>query len=92
MLLIFNIGYAIWWAAKRDRVPRQKRSDDAPRYLAFAAFIVLLAVTTYLIRIIIPLGRSVLGFPTLSYPLQYLSFFIVATVAVRRNWFWNIPK
>ncbi len=30
MLLIFDIGCAIWWAAKRDRLPRQERSDDAP--------------------------------------------------------------
>jgi len=92
MLLIFNIGYAIWWAAKRDRVPRQKRSDDAPRYQAIAAFIVLLAVTTYLIRIIIPINKFVAGFPTISYLPQYLSFFIIGTAAVRHNWFRNIPK
>jgi uncharacterized iron-regulated membrane protein len=92
MLLFFNIGFAIWWAARRDRVPPRQSRNEPPSYRAIAAFILILAFTSYLIRIIIPLGRSVLGFPTLSYPFQYLSFFIVATVAVRRNWFWNIPK
>ena len=91
-LLIFDIGYVIWWAARGNRVPRQERSDEAPRYRAIAAFILLLAVTTYLIRIIIPINRFVAGFPTISYLPQYLSFFVLGTVAVRHNWFRNIPK
>jgi hypothetical protein len=49
-------------------------------------------VTTYLIRIIIPINRFVASFPTISYPLKYLSFFIIGTVAIRHNWFRNIPK
>ena len=93
MLLFFDIGYTIWWAARRNRVPRRQSSNEPPSYRAIAAFILILALTSYLIRIIIiPLGRSALGFPTLSYLPQYLSFFIVGTVAVRRNWFRNIPK
>ena len=47
MLLIVDIGYAIWWAARRDLVPRQERSADAAGYRAIAAFILLLAVTSY---------------------------------------------
>jgi len=67
MLLIFDIGYAIWWAARRNRVPRQERNDEPPRYRAKAAFILLLALTSYVIRIVIPTGEFVAGFPTLSY-------------------------
>ena len=84
MLPIFDIGYAIWWAwaARRNRVPRQERSDEPPRYRVIVAFILLLALASYLIRIVIPLGEYVAGFPTLSYLPQYLSFFVIGTVAV----------
>ena len=54
-----------------------------PRWLVILA----LALGTYLVRIIIPVGKSVLGFPTLAYLPQYLSFFIAGAVAYRRNWF-----
>jgi glucan biosynthesis protein C len=32
MLLIFDIGFAVWWAARRDRMPRRESSDEPPRY------------------------------------------------------------
>ena len=82
MLLIFDISFAIWWAARRNRMPRQESSNEPPRYRAIAAFILILALTSYLIRIVIPIGEFVAGFPTLSYFPQYLSFFIIGTVAV----------
>ena len=37
------------------------------------------------------MGKTVLDFPTLSYLPQYLSFFIVGTVAYRRDWFRTLP-
>jgi len=92
MLLIFDIGYAIWWTARRARVPQPARSDEPPRYRAIAAFILVLAAASYLIRIVIPITAFVAGFPSLSYLPQYLSFFIIGTVAVRHNWFRNVPK
>ncbi|MGZ4939400.1 MAG: acyltransferase family protein [Halobacteriota archaeon] len=92
MLLFFDIGYAIWWIATRDRMSRQEHNDAPPHYRVIAVFILLLAVTSYLIRIIIPIGEFVAGFPTQSYFPQYLSFFIIGTIAVRHNWFCSIPK
>ena len=38
-----------------------------------------------------PLGKYVLSFPTLAYLPQYLSFFVLGTVAVRRDWLRTIP-
>ncbi|MGA9079191.1 MAG: acyltransferase family protein [Halobacteriota archaeon] len=52
----------------------------------------VLALTSYLIRIVIPIGEFVAGFPTLSYLPQYVSFFIMGIVAVRHNWLRNVPK
>ena len=92
MLLVFDIGFAIWWAARRNRVPRQERSNEPPRYRAIAALVLVLALTSYLIRIVIPINRFVAGFPSISYLPQYLSFFVIGIVAVRHNWFRNIPK
>ncbi|MGD0171004.1 MAG: acyltransferase family protein [Halobacteriota archaeon] len=92
MLLVFDIGFAIWWAARRNRMPRQESSNEPPRYRAIAAFILVLALTSYLIRIVIPIGEFVAGFPTLSYLPQYVSFFIIGIVAVRHNWLRNVPK
>ncbi len=63
-----------------------------PPYRTIAAFILLLALASYLIRIVIPLGTVVAGFPTLSYLPEYLSFFFIGTVAVRHNWFRTVPK
>jgi peptidoglycan/LPS O-acetylase OafA/YrhL len=92
MLLVFDVGFAIWWAARRNRMPRQESSNEPPRYRAIAAFILVLALTSYLIRIVIPIGEFVAGFPTLSYLPQYVSFFIIGIVAVRHNWLRNVPK
>ena len=92
MLLVFDVGFAIWWAARRNRMPRQESNNEPPQYRAIAAFILLLALTSYLIRIVIPIGEFVAGFPTLSYLPQYVSFFIIGIVAVRHNWLRNVPK
>jgi hypothetical protein len=52
---------------------------------------VVLAGVTYLWRMVIPLGRTVAGFPTLAYLPQYLGFFVLGVVAFRRNWFQRLP-
>ncbi|HYC20311.1 MAG TPA: acyltransferase family protein [Candidatus Bathyarchaeia archaeon] len=92
MLLVFDIGYAIWWATRKNRVPLKERDDAPPRYRTIAAFILLLAVASYLIRIVIPLGTVIAYFPTLSYLPEYVSFFLIGLVAVHHNWFWTVPK
>jgi glucan biosynthesis protein C len=97
LLLIFDIGFAIWWVLRQGRSPpREARHEDnvgvPPRWRTIAAFILLLAFTSYLIRIVFPLGRTVAGYPTLSYLPEYISFFIIGIVAVRKNWFLTIPK
>jgi len=86
LLLIFNFGYAAWRWLTRNREPAPAK-ESTPSYLGVSIFILLLAVFTYLLRIILPLGKEFFGFPTLAYLPQYLSLFIVGAVAYRRNWF-----
>ena len=92
MLLIFNFGYAVWRMLTRNRTSASKQASSVPSYLGIGVFILALAGVSYLMRIIIPLGKSVLQFPTLAYLPQYLSFFVIGTVASRKNWFRTLPS
>ena len=91
LLLVFDFGYAAWRALTRNRAPSAAREFSPPSYLGIGIFILALAVASYLMRIVIPMGREVLDFPTLSYLPQYLSFFVLGIVAYRRNWFRTLP-
>lgn len=94
MLLIFDLGYAAWRVARRNRAPWEESNVGPPGYAAVGVFVLGLALVTYLLRIVVPLGASVpvLGFPTPAYLPQYLSFFILGAVASRRNWLRNVPS
>lgn len=95
LLLIFSFGYVIWRNMRRNRTPSSSRESSSeyspPSYLGIGIFILVLALVSYLFRIIIPIGLTILDFPTLAYLPQYLSFFIVGTVAYRRDWFRTVP-
>jgi peptidoglycan/LPS O-acetylase OafA/YrhL len=86
LLLIFSFGYAAWRWLTKNRSSMPKDAYAPPSALGIGLFILGLAVVSYLVRIFIPIGRSVLDFPTLAYLPEYLSFFIVGTIACRRDW------
>jgi peptidoglycan/LPS O-acetylase OafA/YrhL len=92
MLLIFSFGYAAWRMLTRNRTSSSMSRSLLPSYLGIGIFILALALVSYLVRIIIPLGKSVLDFPTLAYLPQYLSFFVLGTVASRHDWFRTLPR
>lgn len=91
LLLVFDFGYAAWRWLTRNRTSSSGSESSPPTYLGLGAFILILALLSYLIRMIIPMGKYVLDFPTLAYLPQYLSFFVLGTVAYRRNWFRTLP-
>jgi glucan biosynthesis protein C len=91
MLLVFDLGYAAVRLAAQRRA-RQPAGDDArPGYRAIGVFILGLALAGYLIRIVLPLGKPLYGFPTLAYFPQYLSFFVLGILGTRRNWLKTVP-
>jgi len=93
MLLIFDFGYAAWRAATRNRASQLAINSAPPGYLAIGIFVLVLALASYLVRIVVPLGKFVLDvFPTLAYLPQYLSFFVLGIIASRSNWFRTIPN
>ena len=97
MLLIFSLAYAAWRRLTANRLSNSMSSAPLPGYLRIGLFILILALASYLMRLIVPLGKSVnlfadfLGFPTLSYLPQYLSFFVLGTIAARHDWFRALP-
>jgi peptidoglycan/LPS O-acetylase OafA/YrhL len=91
LLLIFSLGYVVWRNLTKNRPSSLTGESSPPSYLGIGIFILGLALVSYLFRIIIPLGKTVLDFPTLAYLPQYASFFIVGIVACRRNWFRTVP-
>jgi fucose 4-O-acetylase-like acetyltransferase len=93
MLLIFDILYVAWrWLAGR-RTSAVERKLQFPGFGVLAAFAVALAVVSFALRVAVPLGLTVpvLGFPTLAYLPQYASFFVIGTLAARRDWFRLLP-
>jgi len=92
MLLIFDFGYAACRMLTRNRTSYSMSKSSLPSYLLIGIFILALALASYLVRIVVPMGKDVLGFPTLSYLSQYLSLFVLGTVASRHNWFRTLPS
>ncbi|HLZ57303.1 MAG TPA: acyltransferase family protein [Ktedonosporobacter sp.] len=93
MLLYFCLGYVIWRRMLRTQAPSPERVDPPPSYLAVGLFILALALVSYVMRIVVPFGLfiPILGFPTLCYLPQYMSFFILGALAFRRDWLQTIP-
>ncbi len=91
MLLIFSFGYAGWRMLTKNRTSTSKHESSVPSYLKIGIFILALALVSYLVRIYIPLGKSIFGFPTLAYLPQYISFFVIGTIAYRRDWLRTLP-
>ncbi|MFC2053419.1 acyltransferase family protein, partial [Chloroflexota bacterium] len=92
LLLIFNFGYAAWRMLTKNRTSSSMSKSSPPSYQGIGIFILALALVSYLVRIIVPMGKDVLDFPTLSYLPQYLSFFVLGTIVYRRNWFRTLPS
>jgi glucan biosynthesis protein C len=90
VLLILALGYVVWRWLKRAPA---LTTEHPPRYLTIGLFTLALALTSYLLRMVMPMGMSIpiLGLPTPAYLPQYLSFFILGAIAFRRNWFQTIP-
>lgn len=92
MLLIFSFGYVVWRRLTGNRTPDSASVSSVPGYLGIGLFILVLAGVSYLMRIVIPMGKTVLGFPTLAYLPQYLSFFVLGAIASRHDWLRRLSR
>jgi len=94
MLLVFEFSYVAWRIATKNRAahPATTTNPIKPTYHTIAVFILVVALASYLVRIVVPLSRYVLGFPTLAYLPQYISFFIIGIMAFQSNWLQTIQN
>ena len=91
MLLIFEFGY-VFWRVVTARIHRGKSEElPFPSNRKIGTFILALALSAYLWRIVSPINAEVLGFPSLFDLPQYLGLFIVGLGAARGGWLEKMP-
>jgi glucan biosynthesis protein C len=88
-LLFFNGVYAAWRVVIGPAA-RPARVKSFPRSAEIAAFIGVIAVCTFLVRISWPVGTSFYNMQ-FCYFSQYVAFFIAGTLAYRRSWLSALP-
>jgi surface polysaccharide O-acyltransferase-like enzyme len=86
-LLIFSVFYALWWAVTKPAAAKVSYEGLAPGNLAIALYALALGLITFVVRIWLPVGWyfAPLGLQFPHFP-QYISLFILGTVAYRRGW------
>jgi len=94
MLLVFDFGYVGYRVAfaKGNTAIQQTRSTPFPKCRTIAGYILLLALTSWLVRTVVPIATYVVFFPTLGYLPEYVSFFIIGTMASRNDWFREVSS
>jgi len=97
-LLVYAVAYAAWRLAwRRPAIPGAvQKGGEAPGDLAILGYAAALTLVTLLVRIWSPIDRWVLmlGFIQTepAHLPQYLSLFVLGTVAMQRGWLQAIPK
>lgn len=83
-LLFFCLVYACWRALLKPTAS-SIRPTPFPHGVIVAALIVLIALSTFLVRVPWPMGTSFYNMQFCYFP-QYVAFFIAGTLAYRHSW------
>jgi len=87
-LLFFALMYLLWRQLAKPSDVSDQGEGDAPSNVAIALFALALGVTTFIVRIFLPIGYQV---PLLNIQpphfVQYIALYIIGIIAYRRNWF-----
>ncbi len=97
-LLFYAAGYALWRLVSRSPATHgpARTKADAPGDLAILGYAISLTVATLLVRTRFPIDDwltvpgFIMGEP--AHLPQYLSLFVLGTIAVRRGWFQAMPR
>ena len=87
-LLFFSCCYAVW---RSLRAARPVRPQSFPPMAIVGAFITLIALSTFFVRIPWPNGTSFYNMQ-FCYFSQYIFFFIAGTFAYRHSWLSTLTK
>lgn len=88
-LLIFSATYAVS-RQFRHVTENSQEERELPGHLAVAALALLISAFAFSIRLIQPIGTSIMNMQ-LGYFTQYIILFIIGTIAYRKNWLVRIP-
>jgi hypothetical protein len=92
MLFVLDLAYLAWRRITKNRSgPPPQENRPKLTFPKIAIFALALAAASYLFRIVMPYGMSLLEFPSLDYLPQYLGFFMIGILAYKRDWFRSIP-
>jgi surface polysaccharide O-acyltransferase-like enzyme len=91
-LLLYAVAYTLWRQLYREHHPA---SLAACSHRQILAYLLSLAVVTFIVRIDYPIDQwaNVFGFLSaeIAHSPQYASLFILGTVACRRHWLSHMP-
>lgn len=93
-LLLFSLVYACWRRFVQPQPPQIDAEQPVPGLGAIFFFVLGLAISTFLLRIWVPMGMyiPVIGFPSASHLPQYSALFVVGIMAARRNWLMRFSR
>ena len=89
-LLVFSIVYGLIRRSGRSE-PRISPGDDRASSLWLAGFVIVMAASTFLVRIGIDEGASVLNVHPGDFP-QYVLMFAAGALGCRGNWMSGLPE
>ena len=86
-LLIFSVVYALWWGLAKPPAHKVRSEGVAPGNMAIAIYALAVGLITFVVRIWLPVGWWFvpLNFQFPHFP-QYISLFMLGTIAYRRGW------
>jgi peptidoglycan/LPS O-acetylase OafA/YrhL len=94
-LLAYSACYAILWALWKGLRNRNQKVGKTPGHLTIAAFVVMLAIATLIVRIWYPRDRWIafLGFiqTMVADVPRDLGFFLIGLAAYHNDWFRKFP-
>jgi fucose 4-O-acetylase-like acetyltransferase len=90
-LLIFSAAYATFRLLTSSRVSRPGPQAEPPGHLAVAGLILIISAGAFAIRLIQPIGTSILNMQICFFS-SYIALFIVGIMARRNGWLLRIPS
>jgi len=90
-LLGFSALLAGWRAVQKPLRSGERPRTEAPGTVELIAFGVLLVISTFLVRLVQPIGTNVLNFQLCFFP-QYVAGFIAGVVAGRNGWLVSLAR
>jgi peptidoglycan/LPS O-acetylase OafA/YrhL len=91
-LLLFCSVYALVCTLAHYRPLKIEAEKGAPGNLAIFIFMAIIAIAAFVLRLVFPIGWQSFTNLRLPYYWQYLTFFIIGTIAWQRQWLSKWPE